>query len=160
MQAAVIVAPTSSSSPSTASSSSTTSTAASWQVPLTVTIAALVALVATVPLATMIAVPIRGLVDAAPGSPGSAMGLAFMLVGPLGYLLFVATAWAALKDRAESVIFSHTMRTAAIGLAPYVLLSLVGIGWQAGPRLPLLVAAALTLPAAAVGTIWASAQTR
>lgn len=107
----------------------------------------------------MIAGPIQALVEAAPGSPGSAMGLAFMLVGPLGYVLFVATTWAMLKERADPGLFVHTMRTASIGLAPYVALSLIGIGWQDGPRLPLLVAAALTLPAASIATIWASAQT-
>lgn len=129
-----------------------------WQAPAAVGLAAAVAFVATVPLATMIAEPVRSLVEAAPGSPGSPLGLAYMLIGPLGYVLFLALTWAVLKDRTEPARFLHTIRWASLGLVPHIVLSLAGIFWQSGPRLGLLVAAALTLPAAAVGAIWASAQ--
>lgn len=132
---------------------------ADWQAPATVALSAAVAFVATIPLVTMIAEPVRSLVDAAPGSPGSALGLAYMLIGPLGYVLFLAMTWAALKDRIEPTRFLHTIRWAALGLVPHIVLSLTGILWQTGPRLGLLVAASLTLPAAALGAIWASAQT-
>lgn len=130
-----------------------------WQAPATVGLSATVAFIATVPLATMIAEPVRSLVEAAPGSPGSPLGLAYMLIGPLGYVLFLAMTWAVMKDRTEPARFLHIMRWASLGLVPHIVLSLAGILWQSGPRLGLLVAAALTLPAAALGAIWASAQT-
>ena len=129
-----------------------------WQAPASVALSAVVAFIATVPLATMIAAPVRSLVEAAPGSPGSPLGLAYLLIGPLGYVFFLAMTWAILKDRTEQSRFLHTIRWASLGLVPHIVLSLVGIAWQTGPRLPLLVAGALTLPAAAVGAIWASAQ--
>ncbi len=124
-----------------------------------VALAGLVAFISTVPLASMIAKPVHALVEAAPGSPGNALGLAFMLIGPLGYVLFLAMTWAALNGRTERWRFVHTMRWASLGLVPHIVLSLVGILWHGGPRLPLLVAASLTLPAAIVGAVWASAQT-
>jgi hypothetical protein len=136
----------------------TTSTEIDWQVPITVSIAAAVAVIATVPLATMIARPIDGLVDAAPGSAGNALGLAFILMAPLGYVLFVTTAWASLRERADHAVLVHTMRTAGRGLIPFVVLSLVGIGWRAGPREALLMAAGLTIPIAALVTVWSSAH--
>ena len=136
----------------------TTSADIDWQPPITVTIAAVVALVATVPLAIMIARPIDDLGHAAPGSAGNALGLAFILMAPLGYVLFVATAWAAMRERADHAVFVHTMRTAGRGLMPFVALSLVAIGWHAGPREALLMAAGLTIPIAAVVTIWSSAH--
>jgi len=135
-----------------------TASSVGWQAPATVAMSAMVAFIATVPLATMIAEPVRSLVVAAPGSPGSPLGLAYMLIGPLGYVLFLAMTWAALKDRIEPARFLHTIRWASLGLVPHIVLSLSGILWQTGPRLGLLVAASLTLPAAALGAIWASAQ--
>ena len=136
-----------------------TTSSVDWQAPATVALSAAVAFIATIPLATMIAEPVRSLVAAAPGSPGNALGLAYMLIGPLGYVLFLAMIWAALKDRTEPSRFLHTIRWASLGLVPHIVLSMIGIVWHSGPRLGLLVAAALTLPAAAVGAIWASAQT-
>jgi hypothetical protein len=135
-----------------------TTTSVDWQPPATVALSAAVAFIATIPLATMIAEPVRSLVVAAPGSPGSPLGLAFVLIGPLGYVLFLAMTWATLKDRIEPARFLHTIRWASLGLVPHIVLSLAGILWLAGPRLPLLVAASLTLPAAAIGAVWASAQ--
>lgn len=135
-----------------------TAGAVDWQAPAMVALSALVAFVATVPLASMIAKPVQALVEAAPGSPGSALGLAFMLIGPLGYVLFLAMTWATLNGRTEHSRFVHTIRWASLGLVPHIVLSLVGILWHGGPRLPMLVAAAITLPAAALGAIWASAQ--
>ena len=81
-----------------------------------------------------------------------------MFMAPLGYILFMATTWAAMKDRADHAVLVHTLQTAGRGLVPFVVLSLVGIGWQAGPQQALLMAAGLTIPIAAVVTIWSSAH--
>ena len=134
------------------------STGIDRQVPVTVSIAAAVALIATVPLATMIARPLQGLVEAAPGSAANPVVIASVLMAPLGYVLFAAVTWTALHGRADQATMVHTMRVIAHGLVPYVVLSLTGIGWQSGPRAALLVAAALTVPAAAACSIWASAR--
>lgn len=128
------------------------------QVPITVSIAAVVAAIAIVPLAAMIARPLAGLVDAAPGSAGNPLELALVLLAPLGYVLFVTTAWTALRGRAADAVLVRTMRAAGFGLIPFVLLSLAGICWQAGPRYALLLVAASTIPVGALMTIWSSAQ--
>lgn len=129
-----------------------------WHAPMMVALSAMVALVATVPIASMIVGPVRALVDAAPSSGGSTLGLAYTLIGPLAYVLFAATAWAIMKDRAEPTRFVRTMQWAGRGLIPYVVLIAVGLVWSGGPRLPLVAAAAISLPMAVIATIWTSAQ--
>lgn len=130
-----------------------------WQGPITTTISALMAVVCTVPLATMIASSVEVLVEQAPGEHGNPLALVYLLLAPLGYCIFAAATWSVMRERASTTVFTRTVRAMAFGLLPYVVLTLVGIGWTAGPRLPLVTAGALTIPAAVLGTIWASART-
>lgn len=116
-------------------------------------VSALLAAVATLPLLAMIVGPVTGLVDGAPQPQTSPIGLSLVLLAPVIYVMFAGANWAIMRDNAPRAALAAAMKVMALGLMPYVALSLVGIGWEAGPRESFLIAAALTLPAAAIATL-------
>lgn len=131
--------------------------AATWT-----SISAGIALVATVPLVMMLTGPVSELLfirgNEYNGSWGKAFVLILILLAPATYALFFGTAGELLKSRVSDRVHKITMRVAAIGLLPYIAMTVVAATWSTGPQESLLLCAALTIPMAMVATIWASTQ--
>lgn len=127
-------------------------------------ISAGIALVATVPLVWMLTKPISQLMFARGTEHDGDWGYVFMiglvLTAPATYALFFGTAGELLKTRVSAAVHKTTMRVAAIGMVPYLVMASMAVYWESGPRNSLMLAAGLTIPIAMVATIWASTQRR
>lgn len=125
-------------------------------------ISAAVSLLATVPLVWILAGPLSQLMfvrgSQHDGSWGYVFMIALILTAPATYALFFGTAGELLKPRVSNQVHKSTMRIAAIGMVPYLVLVTMAVYWGSGPQLPLLIAAGLTIPVAMGTTIWASTQ--
>jgi len=145
------------SAPTLRSQSSTRTLAAKWTA-----ISAGVALLATVPLVWILTRPLSQLVfvrgNEYDGSWGYVFMIALILTAPATYALFFGTAGELLKARVTDKVHKMTMRVAATGMVPYLVLVTIAVYWDSGPQFALLVTAGLTIPMAMVGAIWVSAQ--
>ncbi len=145
------------SAPSLDATSSPRVQAATWT-----GISAGIALIATVPLVWMLTKPLSQLLFARGTEHDGDWGYVFMiglvLIAPATYALFFGTAGELLKTRASAAVHKTTMRVAAAGMLPYIVMATTVAYWESGPRYSLMLAAGLTIPIAMVGTIWASAQ--
>lgn len=92
------------------------------------------------------------------GSWGYVFMIALVLTAPATYALFFGTAGELLKPRVSADVHKSTMRIAAAGMVPYLVLAMMAIYWSSGPQLALLISAGLTIPVAMGVTIWASAR--
>jgi len=123
---------------------------------------ALLALVATIPLVAMLQGPVTDLVfvrgTQQNGSWTYVSALLFVLLAPATHTLFLATAAEVLKSRVPAKVHKVTVRIGAMGILPYLFMVMLGVFWQGGPQVPLLITAALTIPIAMVATIWVSTQ--
>lgn len=145
------------SAPSARGTSSSQARAATWT-----GISAGVALLATVPLVWMLVRPISSVMfvrgSTHDGDWSYVFMIALILTAPATYALFFGTAGELLKTRVSAAVHKTTMRVAAMGMAPYVVMATMAVYWDSGPRYSLLIAAGLTIPIAMIATIWASAQ--
>ena len=145
------------SAPSAGSATTSQTRAATWT-----GISAAIALIATVPLVWMLAKPVSTLMFVRgtehDGSWSYVFMVALILTAPATYALFFGTTGELLKTRVSARVHKQTMRVAAIGLVPYVVLASVAVYWESGPRYSLMVVAGLSIPIAMLATIWASAQ--
>lgn len=125
-------------------------------------ISAAIALVTTVPLVWMLARPISSLVfvrgTAHDGSWGYVLMISLIMTAPATYALFFGTIGELLKPRVPAPVHRATMRVAALGLVPYLVLATLAMYWQSGPQVALVVTAGLTIPIAMGATIWTSTQ--
>ena len=147
------------SAPSARGTSTTRARPATWTA-----ISAGVALLATVPLVWMLVEPISSVMfvrgTAHDGDWGYVFMIALILTAPATYALFFGTAGELLKTRVPAAVHKTTMRVAAMGMVPYLVMVGMAVYWDSGPRYSLLISAGLTIPIAMVTTIWASAQRR
>lgn len=114
------------------------------------------------PLVILLAKPVAGLVSvrgterAADGSAG--LVLTLLLVAPAAYALFFGTAGELLKGRVSQRVHITTMRVAAIGLVPYLVMMVSAVLWTSGPQDSMMIAGGLTIPVGIAATVWASTQ--
>ena len=125
-------------------------------------ISAGIALVATVPLVAVLARPLSQLMFVRGtehnGSWAYIFMIALVLTAPATYALFFGTAGELLKTRVSQKVHKTTMRVAAMGMVPYLVMITMAVYWDSGPQLSLILSAGLTIPIAIAATIWASAQ--
>lgn len=125
-------------------------------------ISAGVSLLATVPLVWILTGPISQLMFVRgrenDGNWTYVFMIALILTAPATYALFFGTAGELLKARVAPQVHKTTMRVAAMGMIPYLVMVTMAVYWDSGPQHSLLIAAGLTVPIAMVATIWASAQ--
>lgn len=125
-------------------------------------LAVVIAAFATMPLVILLAKPVSGLVSvrgterAADGSAG--LVLTLLLVAPAAYALFFGTAGELLKGRVPDRVHVNTMRVAAIGLVPYLVMMVSAVFWKSGPQDSMMVAGGLTILVGIAATIWASTR--
>lgn len=145
------------SAPTLQSRGTTQTHAAKWT-----TISAAVALLATVPLVWILTRPISQLMfvrgSQHDGSWGYVFMIALILTAPATYALFFGTAGELLKARVTATVHKTTMRVAAAGILPYLVMVSMAVYWDSGPQFALMATAGLTIPIAMVATIWASTQ--
>jgi len=145
------------SAPTFGTSTNSQTKAATWT-----GISAAVAILATVPLVSILARPLSQLMfvrgSAHDGSWGYVFMIALVLTAPATYALFFGTAGELLKPRVSPKVHTSTMRIAAAGILPYLVLAITAVYWSSGPQMTLLIVAGLTIPIAMVTTIWASTQ--
>ncbi len=145
------------SAPSPGTAASSQARAATWT-----GISASVALAATVPLVWMLTNPISQLMFGRGSEHDGDWGYVFLiglvLTAPATYALFFGTAGELLKTRVSAAVHKSTMRVAAVGMVPYLVLASMAVYWDGGPQYSLILSAGLTIPIAIVATIWASAQ--
>lgn len=138
-------------------STSTQAQAATWA-----GISAGISLVATVPLVWILTNPISQLMfvrgSENDGNWSYVFMIALILTAPATYALFFGTAGELLKPRVAPHVHKTTMRVAAMGLVPYLVMVTMAVYWNTGPQQSLLIAAGLTVPIAMAATIWASTQ--
>lgn len=132
-------------------------TAAQWTA-----ISAGVAVLGAIPLIMMLVGPISDLLFVRgaryEGNWAKAFTLVLILVAPASYAFFFGTAGEVLKSRVSPAAHKTTMRVAAVGILPYLVMVAIGLSWKTGPQESFLLAAALTVPLAMLGTIWASTR--
>jgi len=127
-------------------------------------ISAFGALLATIPLVWILTNPlskvlfVRG--TAHYGDWSYVFMVSLVLTAPATYALFFGTAGEVLKPRVSAAVHRTTMRVAALGMVPYVVMAIAAVYWDGGPQYPLMISAGLTVPIAMAVTIWVSAQKR
>ncbi len=145
------------SSPTLRTSSSSQTQAATWT-----GISAAISVVATVPLVWILASPLSQLIFVRGSERDGKWGYVFLIVliltAPATYALFFGTAGELLKTRVSPTVHKSTMRIAALGMAPYLVMVTMAVYWDSGPQFPLLLSAGATIPIAMVATIWASTR--
>lgn len=131
--------------------------AATWT-----SISAGIALFATIPLVAMIVRPLADLMfvrgSAYDGDWGAAFTISLVMLAPATYTLFFVTTGELLKSRVSAQVHRMTLRVAAIGLVPYLVMIVTARVWSTGPQQPLMLAALLTIPVGIAATIWGSTQ--
>lgn len=151
--AAAISAPTFESSSTTAQAQ-----AAKW-----CGISAAVAMAATIPLVWILTNPLSKIIFVRGSEHYGDWGYVFLvslvLTAPATYALFFGTAGEVLKPRVSAAAHRTTMRVAAGGMVPYLVMATAAVYWTGGPQFPLMISAGLTVPIAMAVTIWVSAQT-
>jgi len=122
-----------------------------------------IALLGTVPFAALLAKPLASVMfvrtSAHDGNWGYVFMIMLIILAPATYALFFATAGELLKNRVSQAVHTSTMRIAAVGILPYLVLVVSAIAWESGPQRTMLIVAALTVPMAMMATIAASGRT-
>lgn len=125
---------------------------------------ALGALVATIPLVWMLTNPLSKILFVRGTEHYGDWSYVFMvslvLTAPATYALFFGTAGEVLKPRVSEAVHKMTMRVAALGMLPYLVMATAAVYWDSGPQYSLMISAGLTVPIAMAVTIWVSGQKR
>lgn len=145
------------SAPTLRTPSSSQTQAATWT-----GISAAISVFATVPLVWILASPLSQLIFVRGSEHDGKWGYVFLIVliltAPATYALFFGTAGELLKTRVSPTVHKSTMRIAALGMTPYLVMVAMAVYWDSGPQFPLLLGAGVTIPIAMVATIWASTR--
>lgn len=132
---------------------------ASGQATTWASISALIAVGATVPFSALLAKPVASIMFVrGEGSWAYVMMIVLIMTAPASYALFFGTAGELLKPRMSADAHRSTMRIAAAGMVPYLVLVVGAIAWASGPQATMLMLAGLTIPVAMAATIWSASR--